>query len=262
MTGPRRGAAVTRQARIDLGYSSRVVPFPATHRSVLERVRSRDAEVRRLAFDDLARGYWRVSYQYLRLQWHFTPDAAEDAVQAFFATAFEKQYVERYDPSRARFRTFLRTCLDRFAQNLRKAARAEKRGGRATVVSLDFTGAEQDLARHPALRVDNADRFFYDETIRWLFARTVDAIRASCEATEEPHIFSVFERHDLQPSPDTTYASVAGELGLTVAQVTNYLHVARRRFRELALANLRAISATDEEFRLEARELFGLEVAP
>jgi predicted transcriptional regulator len=55
---------------------------------------------------------------------------------------------------------------------------------------------------------------------------------------------------------------VARELGLTVAQVTNYLHFARRRFRELILAHLRDLVADDEEFRAEARDLLGLEIEP
>ncbi len=119
--------------------------FPATRRSVLERVRSADDGIRREAFGDLAAGYWKPSYHYLRLQWRLTPEEAEDAVQAFFATAFEKQYVERYDPAQSKFRTFLRVCLDRFVQNLRKAAAAEKRGGGAALLSLDFPGAEREL---------------------------------------------------------------------------------------------------------------------
>ena len=43
--------------------------------------------------------------------------------------------------------------------------------------------------------------------------------------------------------------------------MTNHLHAARRRFRELALINLRALVGTEDEFRAEAREVFGLEVA-
>ena len=75
-------------------------------------------------------------------------------------------------------------------------------------------------------------------------------------------VFRVFERHDLAPAPDTRYATVARDLDLTVSQVTNHLHAARRQFRELALGHLRALSATDEEYRREARELFGLEIEP
>jgi DNA-directed RNA polymerase specialized sigma24 family protein len=245
-----------------------VIPFPATHRSVLERIRSADERERRTAFGNLAEGYWRPSYHYLRLHWRLTPDEAEDAVQSFFTAAFEKRYVERYDPGKARFRTFLRVCLDRFVQNLQQAERAGKRGGGAAHLPLDFATAERDIARSAdAARwrdaaVTDLDRLFHDETVRALFARTVDAMRAAFHAEGRSIVFTVFERHDLAPQPGTSYASVARELELTVFQVTNHLHTARRRFRDLALAQLRSLVATDEEFRLEARELFGVDVAP
>jgi DNA-directed RNA polymerase specialized sigma24 family protein len=235
--------------------------FPETRRSMLERVRSADAVVRRDAFGDLAAGYWKPSYHYLRLQWRLTAEEAEDAVQAFFATAFEKQYLERYQPEKAKFRTFLRVCLDRFVQNLRKTAAAGKRGGGAALLSLDFPGAERELD-DMATAIADPDRFFHDETVRFLFARTVAAMRAACAASGRDIVFHVFERHDLAPSAATSYAEVAGQLGLSVGQVTNHLHTARRQFRDLALANLRALSATDDDYRREARELFGLDLAP
>jgi DNA-directed RNA polymerase specialized sigma24 family protein len=233
--------------------------FPITRQSVLERVRSADAGVRRDAFGDLAAGYWKPSYHYLRLQWRLTAEEAEDAVQAFFATAFEKQYVERYDARKAKFRTFLRVCLDRFVQNLRKAAAADKRGGGEVLLSLDFPGAERELGEM-ATSIADPERFFHDETVRFLFARTVASLQAACAAAGRDVVYRVFDRHDLAPTADTSYATVARDLHLTVSQVTNHLHAARRQFRELALANLRALSASDDEYRREARELFGLEV--
>jgi DNA-directed RNA polymerase specialized sigma24 family protein len=237
-----------------------VFPFPATRRSVLERIRADDADVRRAAFGDLAAGYWRPSYHYLRLQWRLAPEAAEDIVQAFFTVAFEKGYLDRYDPAKAMFRTFLRTCLDRFTQNTQKAERADKRGGHAERLSLDFPGAERELARITSTDLRDLDRFFRDEMIRSLFSRAVDELRETCHASGRAAVFRVFERHDLAPTPEVTYASLARELDLTVSQVTNHLHAARRRFREIALAHLRDLCGTDEEFRNEARDLFGLEV--
>jgi RNA polymerase sigma factor (sigma-70 family) len=243
-----------------LGYAHRVIPFPATHRSLLERIQSRDPDTRRVAFGDLAAGYWRPSYHYLRLHWRLAPDAAEDAVQAFFAAAFEKGYVERYDPAKARFRTFLRVCLDRFVQNVRKAEQTAKRGGGVERLSLDFPGAERELALVAGSDTSDLDRFFRDETIRALFSRAVDTLRRACDADGRAIVFQVFERHDLRPAAGVSYASVAAELGITVAQVTNHLHAARRRFREIALAHLRDLVATEDEYRSEARDLFGLAI--
>ena len=238
-----------------------MIPFPQTHRSVLERIRSGEADVRQLAFGDLAQGYWKPSYHYLRLHWRLAPEAAEDAVQAFFTAAFEKQYLDRYDASKAKFRTFLRVCLDRFVQNLKKAESAERRGGAATTLSLDFPGAERELSAIPATGAADLDRFFHDETVRFLFARSVDSLRARSASAGRNVIFRAFELHDLQPTAETTYATIASTLGITTSQVTNHLHAARRQFREIVLEHLRAISATEDEFQREARDLFGIDVS-
>ena len=235
--------------------------FPPTHQSVIERVRSQDADERRLAFGDLAGGYWRAAYHYLRLQWRLSPEDAEDTVQAFFAVAFEKQYLEKFDPAKARFRTFLRTCLDRFAQNTMASGRAIKRGGGAEMLSLDFAGAERELSGRPPV-IGDAERFFHDETIRALFARAIDRMRRDLIVAGRAVVMEVFERHDIAPDSKTTYASIAADLSLSAAQVTNYLHQARQAFREAALAELRAISASDADFRQDAQALFGARVAP
>jgi DNA-directed RNA polymerase specialized sigma24 family protein len=235
--------------------------FPLTHQSVLDRIRSGDPVVRHGAFGDLAEGYWRPSYHYLRLHWRLPPHEAEDVVQGFFAVAFEKGYLQKFDPSKARFRTFLRTCLDRYLQNQRKADTALKRGGAVETLSLDFPGAERDLDKVSA-DLHDLDQFFRDETIRALFARTVQQMRESYAREGKSQVFDAFERHDLADAEDRTYASVAAAMSLPVTTVTNYLHGARRRFRELALVQLRSLVATDEEYRDEARELFGLDVDP
>src|SRR5439155_26153422 len=54
---------------------------------------------------------------------------AKDLTQAFFTRTLEKNSFERYDPAQARFRTYLRTCVDGFVANERKSAGRIKRGG-------------------------------------------------------------------------------------------------------------------------------------
>src|SRR5258708_3178483 len=85
--------------------------FPLTRRSV---VAAGDAnpEVRRRAWDVLVVSYWRPVYKVLRVRWRLDREDAEDLTQEFFASALVKKTFERYDPGKARFRTYLRTCLD------------------------------------------------------------------------------------------------------------------------------------------------------
>jgi hypothetical protein len=72
----------------------------------------------------------------------------------------------------------------------------------------------------------------------------------------------LFSRYDVDPDSDgprPTYAALARDLGRPVTDVTNELAWARRAIREIVLDLLRAICATDEEFRAEARDLLGID---
>ena len=242
--------------------------FPATRHSLVAGISSTDTETRRVAFDALVSAYWRPVYKYVRIKWRRDRDDAADLTQEFFARAFEKGSLGRFDPERARFRTFLRVCLDGFVANEDKAARRLKRGGHLSFVSLDFASAEGELMD---LRVRNGDdlvtgagdeALFRQEWVRALFADAVSALRESCEATGKRTQFAVFQRYDLDddPSERPTYARLGAELGIPVTQVTNYLAFARRELRRLVLDRLRDLCVTDDEFRLEARELFGVDV--
>jgi DNA-directed RNA polymerase specialized sigma24 family protein len=242
------------------GVDQRGRGFPATRHSMIERLRAGGSTVRRQAFGDLVEGYWKAVYTHLRLTWRLGVEDAQDATQAFFAEAFAKAWFERFDPDQARFRTFLRVCADRFAQHRREAAAADKRGGDVQIVALDFAGAERlVLARLPAPAID-PDAVFHEEFVRALFERAVHAVRTELHATGRAHVFAMFERYDLVPRESDSYAALASELGVTVAQVTNGLALARRRFREHALDELRRVCGTDDEFRRDARELFAVEV--
>lgn len=234
--------------------------FPATRHSVIERIRDVNPDARRDAFGDLIAGYWKPLYKHLRITWHLEADEASDLTQAFFADAFQKAWLERYEPDKARFRTFVRVCADRFVLNARQSAARQKRGGGATLVPLDFDGAERELAALAASPIPEPDALFHQEFVRALFDRTVQELRAECEANGKTVQFTLFERYDLAPADGVSYAQLAQELRLTTTQVTNALAQVRRRFRERALETLRGLCGTEEEFRREARELFGVEV--
>ena len=232
--------------------------FPVTRHSVVERIRAEDPDARRLAFGDLVEGYWQPVYKHLRVTWRLEPDAAQDLTQGFFAEAFQKAWLERFDPARARFRTFVRVCVDRFAMNARQADARLKRGGGLQTVALDFDGAEREIAADPTPSND-PDASFHQEFVRALFDRTIRALRAECAAAGRTSHFDLFERYDLAHEEGLSYAQLARECGLTTTQVTNRLAQVRRRFREMALDELRALCGTDAEFQREARDLFGLE---
>jgi RNA polymerase sigma factor (sigma-70 family) len=228
---------------------------------VVSSLASDDHQVRRQAFDALVTAYWKPVYKYLRLKWRTPADEAQDLTQDFFARALEKRFFHRYDPDKARFRTFVRTCVDGFAANQLKARSRLKRGGAHTFVSLDFVGAERELEPRQLASETAADEYFYQEWVRHLFTRAVERLRAHCRETDRLTQFAVFRRYDLEaPERDEklTYQQLARELDLATTDVTNHLSAMRREFRAVVLEELRAISASDEEFRTEAMHLLGI----
>ena len=125
--------------------------FPATRHSIVAAIRSDQSDVRRSAFDTLVTAYWKPVFKYLRLKWHAPAEDAADLTQAFFLRAFEKSFFADFDPRRARFRTYLRTCLDGFVTNARKADTRQKRGGGLTIDDLG--------GLHPPHRLDRPMEF-------------------------------------------------------------------------------------------------------
>ena len=120
-------------------------------------MRSDRVEVRRSAFDALAGAYWKPIFKYVRLKWRASPDDAADLTQGFFLRAFEKDFFRDFDPARAKFRTFLRTCIDGFVMNARKADARLKRGGGATLVPIDVEEAERELRDQAPNAIDDFD---------------------------------------------------------------------------------------------------------
>jgi RNA polymerase sigma factor (sigma-70 family) len=231
--------------------------FPSTRHSVIERIRDADPDARRAAFGDVVEGYWKPLYKHLRLTWRLDPEDARDLTQGFFAEAFQKAWLERYEPGKARFRTFVRVCADRFVMNTRQNAARLKRGGGVQTLSLDFEGAEREVAAR-AGSPPEPDELFHQEFVRALFERAVQDLRAECQAQGRELHYELFERYDLNPREGVSYAQLARELGLTTTQVTNHLAHVRRRFRERALDALRGLCGSDQEFQREARDLFGV----
>ena len=155
--------------------------FPATRHSVVRDLASVDPDTRAAAYDGLVRSYWRPVYLYIRLRWRRSPPDAQDLTQEFFTRAIEREYLERYDSSKARFRTFVRTCLDGFLANHEKAAARLKRGGGCVVSAIDFARVDAELAAQAPDDEADPERWFHREWIRGLFGDAVEALRRRAE---------------------------------------------------------------------------------
>jgi RNA polymerase sigma factor (sigma-70 family) len=235
--------------------------FPITRWSIVERTRSMQAEERQRALDVLISAYWKPVYKYIRLHWKKENEEAKDLTQEFFSRVVEKKLLDRFEPTRARLRTYLRLCIDGLVMNEAKAAQRLKRGGDVTLLPLDFETAEGELRELPLATADNPEELFSREFARSLFGLALERLRGECAANGKTIHFQLLELYDIEEGGrQLTYDDVALRFGIKATDVTNHLAYARKEFRRIVLDELRTMTASEEEFRREAHTLLGVKL--
>jgi len=227
--------------------------FPPTRHSAVEAIRAGDATARARALATLSSVYWRPVYGYLRLRWGRTHDDACDLSQEFFAEVVEKELIERFDPGRARLRTWLRACIDGMVANHDRSLRRQKRGPGAPPAVEDL---REEIERLPA--ADTPETLFEKQWARSVFALALRRLQQELAAAGKESHHALLEACDLA-DPRPTYAELAVRFGISVTDVTNRLFRTRRELRRCVLDVLRELTADDAEFREEARALLGRE---
>jgi len=232
--------------------------FPETPASAVLAARSDDPVARARGFASLVAAYWKPVYKSVRVRFRKSNEEAKDLTQAFFTHALEREMFRSYDPERARFRAFVRTCLRNYVVNDEEAARRLKRGGGAMTLSLDFDQAEREIDL--GVSDGSFEEAFDRDLAASLRSMAVQELEESLDARGKSVYFTLFERYDLaDPAERPTYAALAEELALKPTDVTNYLHHTRSLLRRIVLRRLREITASEEEFRDEALAVLGID---
>jgi RNA polymerase sigma factor (sigma-70 family) len=227
--------------------------FPATRWSVvLSATREPGGTEARRALEELAQIYWFPLYAFARRLGN-TPEEAEDLTQGFFAQLVEKESLAAVDRSRGKFRSFLLASLKNFLSDERDKARALKRGGGRTVVSLDALAAEAQYAKDPADDT-TPERVFERNWALAVLNRVVLRLEEEHARDGKEAVFRAL-RHTLdgESMEGAAYAEIAGQLGMSEGAMRLAAHRIRRRYRKLLrdeiLQTVAAPELVDEEIR-------------
>src|SRR5947208_11457287 len=117
--------------------------------------------------EQIAALYWKPVYNVARVKFGKSEEDAKDLTQSFFASAIERDFFRRFDPTRASFRTYIRMAVERYAANEYAAALREKRGG-----GIVF----EPIADQP-IGTESPEDIFEREWQRQLFALALDDLR-------------------------------------------------------------------------------------
>ena len=233
--------------------SSSGAPFPATHWTVILGAGGWPPERRRRCLEELSLAYWKPVYTHLRRRWGLPDADARDLAQDFFAALLEQDVLGTLSPERGRFRSYVRAALDNFVRMRHRRRSRKKHGGGREIRSLD--GPDRPEVAAPTAPDPEFDREWARAALDRALARMEELYR---KAVREPvYRLFVFRQIDPPEGADLTYQSLATRFGFTVTEVTNHLHRARKKFRELVLDVLRETVASESEAQAEWTELFG-----
>lgn len=228
--------------------------FQTTHWSLVVRAADPDQPHVKEALAALCEKYWYPLYAYARRR---VPDLheAQDLTQAFFACLLEKDLLATASQERGRFRTFLLTALQHFIVNEWHKARAEKRGGDRTLLSLDFEAGDSRFRLEPSIAL-TAERLFERQWAMTLLDRGLARLRETYHAAGEADRFERLQPFIGGHRPEESFADVAAELGLTAGAAKVAAHRLRKQYREILRDELAQTVESESEIDNEIAWLF------
>lgn len=200
---------------------------------VLEAVQSR-APGGPQALAELCERYWRPLYAFARRRGH-DPEDSQDLVQGFFEHLIGSHGLRSVDRAKGKFRSFLLASLQNFMAAENRRARAEKRGGCAEVIRMDWKDAESRLGFEPEDQL--TPETLYDAQWALLLLRhatkRLEQEQAATGKAETFQTLKCFLGDDGGGPAQFTYEQAARALALGVPAVTTLIHRLRGRHAQL-----------------------------
>jgi RNA polymerase sigma factor (sigma-70 family) len=228
--------------------------FPTTRWTLVVAAGDPQHTEARSALADLCENYWYPLYAYLRRR-GYAADAAQDLTQEFFVRVLEGRYLDRADPEKGRFRSFILTSLKFFVADEGDRERALKRGGGA-VVPLEFSSGEERYQREPA-HYETPERIFERRWALGLLDRVVERLRNEFVRHGRPEHFERLKVFLLGQS-DAPYAELAREMNTSEGALKVAIHRLRKRYRELFRQEIADTVADPADVESELRFLAGV----
>jgi RNA polymerase sigma factor (sigma-70 family) len=225
--------------------------FPTTRWSLVVAAGDPHRKEARSALVSLCEHYWYPLYAYLRRR-GYPSHQAQDLTQEFFIRVLEGRYLDRADPEKGRFRSFLLTSLKFFVADEEDRHRARKRGG-GMVVAIECSSGEERYQHEPAH--DETPERIYER--RWalsLIDRVVEKLREEFVHHGRPDHFERLKVFLLGHS-DAPYAALAREMNTSEGALKVAIHRLRKRYRELFRQEIADTVADPAEVESELRFL-------
>ena len=225
--------------------------FPTTRWTLVLAAGNPERKEARSALACLCENYWYPLYAYLRRRGYLA-DQAQDLMQEFFVRVLEGRYLDRANPEKGRFRSFLLTSLKFFVADEQDRQRALKRGGGATE-ALEFSSGEERYRREPG-HDETPERIFERRWALSVLDRVVEKLQQEFVQHGRPEHFERLKVFLLGQS-DAPYAALAREMNTSEGALKVAIHRLRKRYRDLFRQEIADTVADPTEVESELRYL-------
>jgi RNA polymerase sigma factor (sigma-70 family) len=225
--------------------------FPTTRWTLVVAASDSNRKEARSALVSLCENYWYPLYAFLRRR-GYPADQAQDLTQEFFMRVLEGRYLDRADPEKGRFRSFILTSLKFFVSDEEDRQRAQKRGG-GLVVPMEFSSGEERYQREPA-HDETPERIFERRWALAMLDRVVERLRNEFVQHGRPEHFDRLKVF-LLGQADAPYAALAREMNTSEGALKVAIHRLRKRYRDLFRQEIADTVADPAEVESELRYL-------
>ena len=228
--------------------------FTTTHWSVVLSAIDAHAPGGPEALAQLCRTYWYPLYAFIRRKGYDCHDA-EDLTQSFLVRLTTSDFIQKADPERGRFRSYLLTALNRFVADEWRTANRQRRGGGQALLSLDAATAEERYVREPS-DLGSPERLYERRWATTLIEQALARLESEFNALGNAELFAALQGSMLGEGANQSYTEIAARLGLTEGAVKSAVYRLRQRYQILLREEIARTVATGEEVEDELRHLF------
>lgn len=209
----------------------------------------------RTALGDLCEAYWTPVYRFLRREGR-NDDESRELTQEFFSRLLAGSTLEKADPGKGRFRSYLLGALKHFLADHRRAEGRQKRGGDVIIESIESSGSGTSPGLSIADPAAEAGDAWFDH--HWALAvmeRGLDAVRDSFAQAGKTEHFEALKPWLIGDVESLSQADAAAALGISPGAVKVAIHRMRQKFGEAIRQEIAETVDTEEEIAGELRYL-------
>lgn len=233
--------------------------FQTTHWTEIFAARTVDALRRRKAVGVVAARYWRPVYAFIRRKWHNkSNEDAKDLTQGFFEEVIlGRELIQKADPEKGRFRSYLLKALKNYVISAGKAKSAKKRMPPGGLIRLAALESPDALLPTPGATPEQAFAYSWASG---LLDEVLAVVAAGCRQMGQEKHWEVFRRTVVEPILTGVEAPPLSQLCRELSiesetRATNMNVTVKRRFRTTLEARVREFVDFDGDVEMEIHEL-------